>query len=289
VDVVPVPLDASDPGRQGIGSFTYAGGIEIKDAESGRLRELSDLSIDADDDLTSVSDDGAFFEARLVWDKDERLSGLADTRMRPLVDERGEPLTGANADAEGLDLFPNGDRLVSFERRHRIWLYPGDGGFPRPVPSPEADLPSNEGLEALTLYPEAGLDAYLVGSEDGTIWLCRLSGGCLATDFGTLVPSGYGLTSLASYGQSGGFVMLARSYDPQSGNRISVRIVAATGDRTGRVVDEMTIARPLTVDNFEGVAAVPRPPDGLRIFIVSDDNGSSSQRTYLLAFDWQPR
>jgi hypothetical protein len=250
---------------------------------------LSDLSIGADDHLTSVSDDGAFFEGRLVFDKDARLSGLADTRTTPLIDERGEPLTGADADAEGLDVFPNGDRLVSFERRHRIWRYPVDGSVPRPVPSPEADLPSNEGLEALTLYPAAGVDAYLVGSEGGTIWLCRLSGGCLETDFGTLVPAGYGLTSMASYGQTGGFVMLARSYDPQNDNRISVRIVAATGERTGRVVDEVTMARPLTVDNFEGIAVVPRPPDGLRIFIVSDDNGSSSQRTYLLAFDWQPR
>ena len=53
-------------------------------------------------------------------------------------------------------------------------------------------------------------------------------------------------------------------------------------------LDEMTIAPPLTVDNFEGIAVVPRSPDGIRIYLASDDNGSAAQRTYLLAFDWQP-
>jgi hypothetical protein len=41
------------------------------------------------------------------------------------------------------------------------------------------------------------------------------------------------------------------------------------------------------VDNFEGIAVVPRPTGGIRLYLVSDDNGSAAQRTYLLAFDWQ--
>ena len=54
------------------------------------------------------------------------------------------------------------------------------------------------------------------------------------------------------------------------------------------MVDEMTMAPPLTVDNFEGIAVVPRATGGIRLYLVSDDNGSATQRTYLLAFDWQP-
>jgi hypothetical protein len=53
------------------------------------------------------------------------------------------------------------------------------------------------------------------------------------------------------------------------------------------VVDEMTMAAPLTVDNFED-AVVPRATGGIRLYIVSDDNASASQRTFLLGFDWQP-
>ncbi len=49
----------------------------------------------------------------------------ADERDHASVRERGARLTDTEADAEGLDILPDGDRLVSFERNHRLWLYPG--------------------------------------------------------------------------------------------------------------------------------------------------------------------
>ena len=132
--------------------------------------------------------------------------------------------------------FPMATAWSSFERHHRIWLYPADGSAPRPTPAPDAELPENGGMEAIDFYPAAGPDAYLVGSEGGSIWLCRLSASCRETDFGALTPSGYGLTGLAAYGEGGGFAMLARaSTIPSSGTRISVRLIAATSDRSGRV------------------------------------------------------
>ncbi|MDB5421700.1 MAG: hypothetical protein JWR59_1647, partial [Brevundimonas sp.] len=59
-------------------------------------------------------------------------------------------------------------------------------------------------------------------------------------------------------------------------------------DAAGRTVDEMELRGPLTVDNFEGLAAVPKPDGGVRFYLISDDNFSSAQRTLLLAFDWKP-
>jgi hypothetical protein len=288
VDVTPVMLDARNPDVRSIGSFSYAGGIQIKAVDSETILELSDLRILAGDRIVAVSDSGYFFEARLLFDGTAQLSGLADARVIPLVGERGEPLTETDADAEGVDLLPDGDRLVSFERDDRILLYPADGGAPRPASKPDATFPVNEGMEALTSYPAAGPGAYLVGSEGGTIWLCGLSAACKETAFGALVPPGLSLTALCAYGKDGGFAMLGRAYDPQHGSRISVRLIATSGAPEGRVVDEMSIAPPLTVDNFEGIAVVPRAADGIRLYIISDDNGSASQRTYLLAFDWQP-
>ena len=286
VDVTPVPLDPHDPGTGNIGSFVYAGGIEIRGAGSPAFFELSDLRIVSGDRLIAVSDHGNFFEARLLFDETDRLSGLADARVIPLVGERGEVLTSADADAEGLDLLPDGDRLVTFEGRDRIWLYPADGSAPRPTFQPDATFPTNEGMEAITLYPAAGPGAYLVGSEGGTIWLCGLSATCRETGFGTLSPSGLGLTALSSYGEDGAFAMLGRSYDPLRGPRISVRLIGTTGAPAGRVLDEMTIAGPLSVDNFEGISVMPRVSGGVRLYLLSDDNGSAAQRTYLFAFDW---
>jgi hypothetical protein len=286
LEVTQVPLDPHDTSVRSIGAFTYAGGIEIKGAGSTGVHELSDLRIVSGDRLVAVSDGGYFFEARLLLDETARLSGLADARVTALVNERGQPLTGLEADAEGFDELPTGDRLVSFERNHRIWLYAADDSPPRPTPGPDAHFPANGGLEALTVYPAAGPGFYLVGSEGGTVWLCSLAGTCDETAFGALVPTGFGLTALAAFGD--GFAMLARAYEPRFGTRVSVRLIGATGAREGRVLDEMRLAAPFTVDNFEGIAVVPRSPDGIRLYLVSDDNGSTAQRTYLLAFDWRP-
>jgi hypothetical protein len=288
MEVSPVLLDPHDPSVRSIGAFTYAGGIEIKSADSAAVHELSDVRIVSGDRLVAVSDAGYFFEARLLFDKTAQLSGLADAHVTSLLGEAGQTLAGLEADAEGFDIFPTGDRLVSFERNHRIWLYAADQSPPRLTASPDAEFPTNGGLEALTVYPAAGPGFYLVGSEGGTVWLCSLAGACEETAFGALVPMGFGLTALAAYGEAGEFAMLARAYEPRSGARVSVRLIGATGGREGRVLDEMRLAAPFTVDNFEGIAVVPRSPDGIRIYLMSDDNGSTAQRTYLLAFDWRP-
>jgi hypothetical protein len=286
VEITPVLLDPRNPGIRSIGSFTYAGGIEIKAVVSGTIRELSDLRVSGDR-LVAVSDFGYFFESRLLFDATDRLTGLADARVTPLRGGRGEPLTGADADAEGVDLLSDGNRLVSFEGNHRIWRYAADGTALGPAPKPDATFPVNEGIEALALYPAAGPDAYLVGSEGGAIWLCRLSAACTETNFGALVAPGFGLTALSPYGEDGGFALLGRAYDPFRGIRISLRLVA-TGAPAARVLDEMTMAPPLTVDNFEGISVVPGPGGSIRLYLISDDNGSADQRTYLMAFDWQP-
>ena len=57
--------------------------------------------------------------------------------------------------------------------------------------------------------------------------------------------------------------------------------------RLGGEVDRLELSRPLTVDNFEGVAAVPIR-GGLRFYLLSDDNFQRIQRTLLVAFDWRP-
>ena len=52
---------------------------------------------------------------------------------------------------------------------------------------------------------------------------------------------------------------------------------------SSRVLAEMNVF--LTIDNFEGIA-VRRLPDGrVRLFVVSDDNFSASQRTLLMIYD----
>ena len=96
-------------------------------------------------------------------------------------------------------------------------------------------------------------------------------------------PAEFGLVAINRLPQMETAYLL-RAFDPIRGSRIMLKIVGSTAE-----VARMDIAAPLTVDNFEGLASVPLPNGGIRFYLVSDDNGSASQRTLLLALDWKPR
>jgi hypothetical protein len=143
-------------------------------------------------------------------------------------------------------------------------------------------------MEALAALPPAGPDAYLVGSEAGGVWLCRLSAACRATELGARVPRDFGLTALAVSPDGSTLALLARSFDGRTVRDV-VRILpyAAIDSRDAAGLDELVLDDPLTRDNFEGIAVVAGAGGGLRVYVLSDDNFSTSQHTYLLAFDWR--
>ena len=284
VKAAPVALNPDAPTQDRVGDFAYAGGLVLTADDTSRLHGLSDLSISADGQLTAVSDEGDLVQARIILGADGRLTGVAAARISALPNLDGKPLPSkAEGDAEGLAVMGDGARLVSFERHHRIWLYPADRGLPRPAPSPGAKFPDNDGMEALSPDPDAGPDAYVVGAEDtGETWTCRLTTTC--TQGPTIAkPDGFGLASLTRLPQ-GRTAYVLRAWDPARGSRITLTIRDASGE-----VARLELAKPLTVDNFEGVAAVPGADGRVRFYLISDDNFSASQRTLLLAFDWTPR
>ena len=285
IEAEAVPLNPADPAQDRVGRFVYAGGLHLTSDQTSRLHGLSDLKVRPNGRLVSESDEGDLVEARMVLDAAGRLSGLADARLTALAGEDGKPLPSkAEADAEGLALMPNGDMLVSFERHHRILLYPAGGGAPRQAPMPSEAFPANDGMEALAALPAVGPDAYVVGAEAaGHTWVCRVSAACEA-GYAVEPPAGAGLVAAAPL-PDGAIAWLLRSYDPLAGNRITLTV----RDAKGAELDRMVLARPLTVDNFEGLAAVPGAEGRIRFYLISDDNFSPSQRTLLLAFDWTPK
>ncbi|HKE82531.1 MAG TPA: esterase-like activity of phytase family protein [Vicinamibacterales bacterium] len=289
VKVRSVPLDARDPTRTRVGRFVYVGGLELEGLNTDRLHGLSDLEVRSDGRLLAVSDLGSLMEARLDLDASQRLHGLSDVRLSPLADTNGRAMVDKQrADAEGLAVLPNDDRLVSFERDHRIWMYSSKGGPPlREVPKPDVRLPSNEGLEALAVYPSAGQDAYVVGAEnDGRLWLCHLASQCESMPARALPGPGFGLAGLASYPPTG-LAVLYRAYDPRRGVRVVLRLIDRPLLAGSATADELILEAPLTIDNFEGVAIVGDSDRMFRVYLLSDDNASKQQRTYLLAFDWR--
>ena len=283
ISVVVEPV--SEGPTASVGTFRYAGGFVMTSADTSRLHGLSDLEVMADGRIVAISDDGDLVKGRIVLAADGSLTGINQMILVPLTDQSGKPLGGdkATSDAEGLAILPNGDMLVSFERQHRIWLYPAKSGPPRAVPFPNTAFPDNDGMEALALDPATGPGAYLVGREDTReTWTCRLSGGCI-----TGVQPGdatMGKLVAARALPGGRWAFLLRDFNMTSGATIRILIT----DRAGRTLDLHTITRPATVDNFEGISALPRADGSVRFYLLSDDNFSPAQRTLLLAFDWRP-
>jgi hypothetical protein len=280
---------ASDTDRHGplkppdLPGFHYAGGLVLTSDDTSRLHGLSDLKIDANGRLLAESDEGDLLRARVMLDSECHLIGVTDGRMTFLNGVDGKPLQSKQeADSEGVALLATGDMLVSFEEHDRILVYPAKGGPPREAPSPDVKFPFNLGMEALAAYPKAGPDAYVVGGEaSGQTWICKLSGGCVA-DRLVAKPAEYGLVAVAPL-PDGRIAYLVRAWDPVRGSRISLVLY----DPKGAEIARLDLAKPLTVDNFEGLAAVPGQTGDIRFYLISDDNFSPSQRTLLLAFDWK--
>lgn len=262
----------------------FAGGVQLVLEADSPLHSLSDLKLVDDDDFVSVSDAGDLVRGRLRLDGAGRLRGVEGLRWRRLTLQDGSPITDkADGDAEGLFLLAGGRVAVAFERRHRLWAYPLEApGAPEPLAAPEADFPLNDGMEGVSGAP----GGWRVAGESGGVWDCAAAG-CrvvVAPPAESLRDSEYRITGMDRDPGGDGFWVVERRFRPPVDVRGRIRRMAADGT-LGPVLVELSL--PSTVDNFEGIAAV-RHGDGVRLYLLSDDNGNRAQRTLLLAFDVAP-
>jgi hypothetical protein len=216
-----------------------------------------------------------------------------------LRDEDGVEFASKDTgDSEALTQLPDGRFAVSFEQTHLVRIYDlnRDGPFGAAQMGPRLDgvrrLPDNSSLEALSAAADGAL---LVGAEGGdgettTLWVAPLDAAApVAPRIGYPPRRGFSLTALDRL-PAGGFVALERFYAPVIGPRARItRFPEASLNARGEALPEVEelalLAPPLELDNFEGIAAVRTPAGATRIYILSDNNFSSRQRTLLYAFD----
>lgn len=285
-----LPLDPADPKQDRLGAFVFAGTLQLTSSDTSLFGGFSDLKLAEDGKFISESDEGSVLRGHIVLGPDGRLTGVDHASIAVMKGLDGKPLPGKfEADSEGVAVWPNGDLMVSFERDHRIWVYPAGGGPPHAVPKPDIVLPENEGMEGLALAPHEGPDAYWVGIEAGDIWLCHLAGACHKTP-GQFPPGpGFRLPALFEMA-NGDLVVEHHHWDPVTGTHLTVSIIDNPATNPApKAKAELALGTPLTVDNIEGVAVVSRPNGVQRFYLISDDNFSKkNQRTLLMAFDWTP-
>lgn len=266
----------------------FAGGWHLRSAAPG-FGGLSGLASDPHGNLLAISDQGAF-----VWI--ELVDGVpASARLAPMRDAAGRVLTGKRRrDAEGLDLH-EGMALVSFERDHRVLAFDlaGCGAAARGVEVARLDgrisglrqsMAPNGGAEGLVTTAR-GEVMLALEMTDGGLPLAWLSASGAAHLAGRIEPRGAPvLTGLDRVDDT--YYAVLRSYSPGTGNVIEVvsfpRPAGAAFISVRRI---LRLAPRHGTDNFEGIALTHRDDGGLRLFLVSDDNFSTRQRTLLYAFD----
>ncbi len=243
--------------------------------------------------LVSVSDLGHWLVAKLVRDETGKLRGLAESQLFPILDRNGNSFTVKRAgDAEALEALGDGSFLVAFEQVHRIARYSGPEPWksraePQTAPADLARQEPNGGIETAARLPDGRLILISETEERspgvlkawigaGGTWRdanYRRRGDYRPVD-GKALPNGDLLVLERAFNLLGGFA-----------SRL-VRIPAASirpdAILDGRDVAE--IAPPLTSDNFEGLAVEPAPDGGTYVYLISDDNRVTLQRTLLLQF-----
>ena len=287
-------LDSQDTARTEFGKLVYLSGIVMRSRNTD-FGGLSGLQISSDGRrLLAITDKGNWLEAELVYEG-ERLTGLADARISPLLGLDGRPVQGrGNVDAEALSLDSPGDltgpAYVSFEGNHHIYLYPGGmQAKPIPVAAPkELRLaPQNKGIEALTRRTDGALialtEAWLDDAGNPVGWLINRD------KFAKLYlrrERDFSPTDLA-FLPDGDLLVLERRYTVAGGPGVQIRRIKADTLIPDAVLDGevlINLAARYGIDNFEGLAARTNARGETVIYLISDDNFSPLQNNLLLMF-----
>ncbi len=297
VAVQATPAAISDKAGVGAryGPLIFRGGLELR-SRNALFGGWSGVLVDSEGTLTAISDEGTFLRAKLALNEAGDLVGLTDAKLALMRNEQGDPLDGKDwQDSEDIARLADGRYAVSFERRHRILIYDLDGAGPAapatPGPAVPQNMNANEGIEALEQMANGDLIAgreFSARQKPPTqFYELSMSGAPVRTGDAD-VGANYGLVSLRRLAD-GDYLALERFYFPIIGYRTELRRFSAAGlDETpprlaGRPL--VRLAKPLALDNFEGLALVEAPGKPIRIYLMSDDNFSSHQRTLIYAFD----
>lgn len=288
-EVLAVPLSQDDPALEQVGSLRFMGGVDIP-RMGQNIGGLSGLRWDAQGGrLIAITDDARWVLIDPVQ-TDGRLTGIGAVRSMPMLGADGQELTGKEqGDSESLTRSADGGWLVGFERQHRVARFANfdaraqeTGIEPLPIFGP---LEDNGGLETLAgdedaLFLCAERGAAVPGKGNCALRSRRGQLEPLALNPPAAIAEFDAVPTDADRASDGSLYVLFRSYDPVIGNTAGISVLGADGTR----IDLATLRRPLTVDNFEGLA-VREEGDRTFLYIVSDDNFSAGQRTLLMKFE----
>lgn len=322
--VAPVPLSGLNRGLKRVGELTYVGGFHLTSPDA-RFGGLSGLDLLDDGRLLAVSDQGDFVWIELSPDGvipvGARIAGMQDASgasLRGKADGDAEGL--AVNDGLALVSFERNHRVLAFDiggcgaaARGAPIVTAGYGrSLERSFDLASLDVGSNAGPEPLGVTRDwfmfTGVETLKAGrgplsarpveaAPEFTLSVEREAPAFVGLD---LLPAGEDGKDVRAFS-------VHRGADQLLGNAIIIsettfeRHSDGAGAPAGRAseIDERSRLRfrakqtrrlaqmsvILTIDNYEGIAARELPDGRVRLYVLSDDNFSSRQRTLLMVFD----
>ncbi len=298
VSTTPLPLDADTPQRDRVGALRFLGAVQIR-SSNPQFGGLSGLRTGLGTRMLALSDTGNWFAFDTV-ETGERLTGIANGLLAPVRHpDGGIARSKAEGDSEALDWDPGtGEATIVYEQAHRLEHFHGLAATPAglaAVPWRSERLtamtgwPSNGGGEAMAVLPGG---ARVVISEvarrpDGSAPLL-LTRGDATVEHGVAVVPGHSPTDAIALDATH-ILVLNRQFSALKGPGVALGIVDLAPALAGgsAVLPQRLLAQwgpPLTLDNMEGLA-LRRRGGRVFVYIVSDDNLSSLQRTILMKFE----
>ncbi|MCB1921804.1 MAG: esterase-like activity of phytase family protein [Candidatus Competibacteraceae bacterium] len=271
-----------------------------------RLCGLSGLAWDEDASiLYALSDFGTLFHLRPEFSKQGYLTGVQLIAAYPLRDSHDQPLRYPYNDAEGLAI-RNGENaiqndtelLVSYERRPRVVRYTptghwqGDERLPAPLRDRRHYRDENQALEAIAIHPRwgplVGTETSLRNEPPDRVRLFQLDGGrSWSYPLGPAPESA--LVDMAAL-PDGSLLTLERAFvAPLRPLIISLRRTELPTPGKAALLNVANVAvfdssQGWLLDNFEGLTRHREQ----RFFMISDDNCSAWQSTFLVYFELLP-
>ncbi len=235
---------------------------------------------------------------RARYDRDGNFAAIDSTVVGLLCGPDGSASADKrNRDAESIHPVPGGF-AVSFEQRHRLWIYRGRNNpfFYRPQ---EIRLPRilerahpNQGVEALVRLADGryvGLaEGFPLGAGDLLGWVRDSDRPDAEWREFTYRRHRLFRPSGAALLPNGDVVLVERRFTWVGGFAARIATLKSTEIRPGATLAARPIAefdRAPLAENFEGIAARGDSDGRTFIYMVSDDNFNFLQRTLLVMFE----
>lgn len=278
----PLPLDAQDPAKRGIGALDYLGGWAIK-SNDPRFGGISAMHVEGDE-VTALSDAGSVIRFPLPG------RGPAQADIFPLPDGPGSSAAKGNRDVEAMAVSKD-SYWLAFEGANEIWRYSRKSWKRGASSAPPAmkDWPANVGSEAMLRLKDGRFVLFREekAGRDGSTQALLFEGdpALPSTRVRTIryrPPDGYRITDAATL-PDGRLLFLNRRFGLPGGFTAKLTLAPEPGPAmetlAGAEIAHFQLPQP--VDNMEALSVTQENGRNI-LWLASDDNLNPIQRTILL-------